>query len=1385
MYWSPIACICLFLLHSITGIQSTVTWGPCLNANEWRKLSGALAISSNEPPWAERTGDQTSRLECSWILRPRRGDAATIVVDQFNLTSDTECSVSYLEIRQGKRETSPLYGRYCGTEIPKVITRYGPWFLRLVIEDRNSDSIFTANYRVGDCYHYLDGLEGKFETRGYPSPYPGDVYCEWRIEVPLGHRVRLKFNFIDVYSPRDCHLDYYDDGSDMIIIRDGFSDDSPIIARYCGSYAPDIISKGSQLTISFKTTNANDDVMSKGFQAFYFALDASFCDFTIFIGMPPALYNSWDKHDTGNVSSVAFPAAYQSERQCTWTINSRSNSILLTFPEFDIAESEECREDYIEVFDGDNDEAGTPSFGRYCGSVSPPGIVSSGKHLFIKFKSGENLRGHKGFIATYNEGPYTYLNATTGDIIESKPNKATYFIQAPENHRIYMEFPVLSLTVTDIYGKVIIYEGFTGVDIIAYFSDKDAHPILSKTNAVRLYFELKLEYELYPENFKGLHATYSIVETGFKEILEGDSWTVKHINSAELEEHAVYEWIIYPRKKVQVNAVLEFRQFNLFDSVDCREEYVEIRSGADENSPLVTRLCGNRIPRVFTYEIIYVKFKTRDDGERGSFFAEYRAACEYNIFWSLHGVIKTNPRHKTLSFRGPTFRNEGGLRYTGCLYNVTVPAGYRAVLRFDNITKVESWQNRGYMQVMDLQTGERIGHYERDIPTAVRASDNQIQLRVILSSFPLLVQIRYIGEPKDELFACEVPTRVTFKENQGNMASPNYPALYPNNQDCVWHIITDNPDANIVLTFQDFQLERRQSDQEQCSKDYLEVREGPSVEDPLIGIFCGRDVPSIIVTPSNALSIRFRTDESVQDKGFLMQYNAKCHKVYEGPEGIVEVKKRTPRSIILTGDCTFEVRGSEDSALMLNFTVLGLDFIVNLKYSYYSRDEPATYVDVLAGEAKEHVVRYYGKTLSPNLIVPSDKVYVIYHIPQWSQYYSYPRFFNITYQEQEVECQWPSGDLYIEEFGNLVNPWGNNEYPGGQTCEWRIKSLARLPVRVTLLNVSLHPKNSVTPSLDENMTCVDFLQMSSGQDGTELGGRVCQVTTPMTFISHSDTVSLTLKTESGDGGDGGFQIRYDQGCGIVDFEDELPPSNTTNFDISPGAAPWMAMIYSGNDTANFCSGALLNDLWVITTIPCIANKWYKQMYVKLGKTFSNFTEGYEVSFAVVRHECFGFDYNICILKLDRSVYFNSYIRPICLPTFEAIKRIRAKAGTIGYTFGWGNNYKNGTNSSVLQRIPLESVHWDECTQSTLDNWYVERNYHCARYTDGNNGGDRCYGHNGGPFAKYHEGKWYMVGLVASDKFWTGGEDCPRRGLYGWFWRTVKIDDSIKSRIDEN
>jgi len=69
------------------------------------------------------------------------------------------------------------------------------------------------------------------------------------------------------------------------------------------------------------------------------------------------------------------------------------------------------------------------------------------------------------------------------------------------------------------------------------------------------------------------------------------------------------------------------------------------------------------------------------------------------------------------------------------------------------------------------------------------------------------------------------------------------------------------------LTFSMFNLE--QSDD--CNNDYLEIRNGTSGVDPLLGVFCGDQIPNNI-TASNKLWIKFRSDGQNVGAGFLAHY---------------------------------------------------------------------------------------------------------------------------------------------------------------------------------------------------------------------------------------------------------------------------------------------------------------------------------------------------------------------------------------------------------------------------------------------------------------------------------------------------------------------------------
>lgn len=56
------------------------------------------------------------------------------------------------------------------------------------------------------------------------------------------------------------------------------------------------------------------------------------------------------------------------------------------------------RYDYVEVIDGDNAEGRL--WGKYCGKIAPPPLVSSGPYLFIKFVSDYETHG-AGFSIRY------------------------------------------------------------------------------------------------------------------------------------------------------------------------------------------------------------------------------------------------------------------------------------------------------------------------------------------------------------------------------------------------------------------------------------------------------------------------------------------------------------------------------------------------------------------------------------------------------------------------------------------------------------------------------------------------------------------------------------------------------------------------------------------------------------------------------------------------------------------------------------------------------------------------------------------------------------------------------------------------------------------------
>ncbi|KAM9754161.1 inactive serine protease PAMR1 [Menidia menidia] len=96
---------------------------------------------------------------------------------------------------------------------------------------------------------------------------------------------------------------------------------------------------------------------------------------------------------------------------------------------------------------------------------------------------------------------------------------------------------------------------------------------------------------------------------------------------------------------------------------------------------------------------------------------------------------------------------------------------------------------------------------------------------------------------------------------------------YPNNARCEWTIQVDRP-FTIDLRFMMLSLEFHHS----CRYDYVEVRDGDSINSRVIGRFCGSNRPAPVQSSGNSLHILFVSDGYKNFDGFFatFQENSAC-----------------------------------------------------------------------------------------------------------------------------------------------------------------------------------------------------------------------------------------------------------------------------------------------------------------------------------------------------------------------------------------------------------------------------------------------------------------------------------------------------------------------------
>ncbi|XP_063709466.1 serine protease easter-like [Culicoides brevitarsis] len=248
-----------------------------------------------------------------------------------------------------------------------------------------------------------------------------------------------------------------------------------------------------------------------------------------------------------------------------------------------------------------------------------------------------------------------------------------------------------------------------------------------------------------------------------------------------------------------------------------------------------------------------------------------------------------------------------------------------------------------------------------------------------------------------------------------------------------------------------------------------------------------------------------------------------------------------------------------------------------------------------------------------------------------------------------------------------------------------------------------------------------------------------------------------------------------------------------------GEFPWTALIKYRNkfNQSSFqCSGALINAKYVVTAAHCIngveIHKFWYPMEVRLGEWdlstgIDCIVDGIDFDCAdphldvkiqqIIVHESYiptspNQYHDIALLRLTENIPFTEFIRPICLPFADHLRK-QDFTKLKFWVAGWGRTEKSG-KSNVLMKLLVPGFDTQQCSkQYKGERIFITSNQLCA---GGQDGKDSCSGDSGAALMTIdtEEGEqpyWYLAGMVSF-----GPKPC---GMKGWPGVYTKISEYIE------
>lgn len=498
------------------------------------------------------------------------------------------CKFDWLQIHDGPSSSSHMIGRFCGSGPPLgdgiIISSQNSVYLWFRSDNSSSHDGFELDWKSIPplCGGDIEATShGTLASPGSPGNYPMNRDCYWKLTAPAGKRIKLNFFLLSIEAHQSCAYDY-------LAIYDGLTEESPMMEKFCNTSTPEpFFSPSNEVMLHFHSDGDNND---RGFQITYSVEPGVAGCGGLFTDFQGQVMSPLDYEDQ----------TYPHNLECEYLIKHPvGNRIRLEFLNFHLEESDECKFDYLEIFQGKS--TNSPLIGRFCGTSVPKIITSESNVVLLKFKSDWST-AHSGFSLKYRTICGGRFGEATGEIISPlypEPYRGflmcIFEIEAPLNSAIKVDFQDFDVEGSSdcLYDYVEFFDGHqsneTSIGRYCGFTRPDT--VISKFNALTMVMETDGSI-----NGRGFKANYSFINVGCGGIVKTSDAIIEKFSTEDVNANHDLDckWLIVAPDGYTIQ--LNWLSFDLEYSDTCNYDYVEVYDNSSKSEEPVGRYCKNLPP---------------------------------------------------------------------------------------------------------------------------------------------------------------------------------------------------------------------------------------------------------------------------------------------------------------------------------------------------------------------------------------------------------------------------------------------------------------------------------------------------------------------------------------------------------------------------------------------------------------------------------------------------------------------------------------------------------------------------------------------------------------------------------------------------------------------